>query len=901
MKLIWERTPTWTDPRVPFLVLLGTYLVVGVTLLGFNRTPIQILITITAACLLDMGLHYAYKRQLLFPLSAAITGASLGILMNYAHNPWLSLVPVFFAISSKYILTYNGRHVFNPSLFGIVISLLISDGMISVAPAYQWGSSPTIVLFIVTAALVFFVFRIRRNTLILSFLILYIIALAFRAWLTRWHVPPETLMLGMIASPAFYLFTFFMITDPATSPHSKTAQVLMALFIVLVDLWLHKYQSYSTLFFAGFAYFLVRFIYLHLHKIQSRWKDRLKFGLMRLPLPGLIAILAWQIHQQWIGNHVTDPPDFQFTTISSETAGIRSRSGNILQLVDSRIAHIGKWLLSIGDAVVVADVNNDGLPDIFLTYPLKATQDRAALYLNRGGFKFERVPLPVLQTLVSDPVKHGLASGALWFDYDNDGDKDLLVLLSFGYPRLLQNRWIEEAKLEFLDISDQLGIQAYITSLSANAIDIDRDGRLDIVLGNAMNPFLADYPKPTRFNIFNLPDPAYSGDRRMFNFMHRSWDNANNGGENIVYMNRTGGFEQHASAEFGLTGSRWTMDIGTADINGDGWTDLYVANDFGPDAMYINTTQGRFEEVRGTLNGSIGRDIYKGMNASLGDIDNNGFADVYVSNVHEKLQAEGSMLWMNDGSIDQNGDAAFRDEAMARNAINEKRFGWGAAMGDLDRDGLLDIVQANGMVDDSYDKRFEDCPDYWYWNAKIALTSPDIHGYADKWADLRGYCIFPNEKNRVYLNRGDYFVDVATPTGIDEPGNSRGVALADFDNDGDLDMLISHQFLPVSIYRNDAMSKTWLGLSLQGNASGCNRDAIGTRVVLETSDGRLNQVREVQAANGFSSQSDMRLIFGLGHYKGDIDVKIHWCGAEVAEQLRLTPMKYHRIVQQKTL
>ncbi|MFH7030679.1 MAG: CRTAC1 family protein [Heteroscytonema crispum UTEX LB 1556] len=189
------------------------------------------------------------------------------------------------------------------------------------------------------------------------------------------------------------------------------------------------------------------------------------------------------------------------------------------------------------------------------------------------------------------------------------------------------------------------------------------------------------------------------------------------------------------------------------------------------------------------------------------------------------------------------------------------------------------------------------CPDYWYWNSQIALTGPDVHGYSDRWADLRGRCIFPYERNRVYLNHGkeakNRFIDVAQQVGWEEPGNSRGIALADLDNDGDLDALVTHQFAPVSIYRNLGISKSWVGLQLQGNGKTCNRDALGTTVMLD------NQMREVQACNGFSAQGDRRLLFGLGGQKtsSDITANIYWCGSKNPQIVPLSPNQYHRIIQ----
>src|SRR5690606_4998353 len=145
-----------------------------------------------------------------------------------------------------------------------------------------------------------------------------------------------------------------------------------------------------------------------------------------------------------------------------------------------------------------------------------------------------------------------------------------------------------------------------------------------------------------------------------------------------------------------------------------------------------------FEQIKGKIFGSVGLDTYKGMNVSIADFDRTGWQGVYVSDVHHALQAEGSLLWMFGQSSDP-----FRpivtDTATQKGALNEERFGWGAVASDFDNDGWVDLAQANGMVDDTYDKKFEECPDYWYVNEKIARSPPSYHRYADKWGDIRGY------------------------------------------------------------------------------------------------------------------------------------------------------------------
>ena len=249
----WLGVPGMSDTRWRVAAILLSYVVLGITVLGFNRSPVQVGTTVATAVLLDMLLHRVLRGgPHLFPLSAFITGLGLSILVNYAHGPWLAAIAPMFAIGSKYLFTFRGRHVYNPALFGVVACLVLGGGLISDSPAYQWGGSYAIVVFIVTLALFLFVLKINRTALVLSFLLFYAISVLVRAWLTRWHMPMETWLLGAVTSPSLYLFTFFMITDPQTSPPTRRAQVLVALCIVLIDFALHLRETLSTLFYAAF-------------------------------------------------------------------------------------------------------------------------------------------------------------------------------------------------------------------------------------------------------------------------------------------------------------------------------------------------------------------------------------------------------------------------------------------------------------------------------------------------------------------------------------------------------------------------------------------------------------------------------------------------------------------------
>lgn len=915
-----DGLPSKGDARIPFALLLASFAVLGITVLGFNRSPRQILTTVLAGAALDVLLHGLLRRRLLFPLSAVISSLSLALLLNYAHDPVLMLVPVFLAISSKHLLTFEGRHVINPSLFGVATTLLFFGELISSSPAYQWGGSGVMSGLIVLTAVLLFLFRVGRHVLVLSFLGFYFLFLLLRAWLVRHHIPPEVLIVGSLTTPPFYLFTFFMMTDPRTSPSTVRGQVWVAFLVAFLDLLFHSAQSLFTFFYAAFTVQCGRFLLLHARRMRSlglaswtrsTWDGQLarRLGVMVLLVTPAVLTWRWVLHPVAVARQAT----FHFKEVPDAEAGLDiPHDGSLLTKVDPRLAPVAKWLLAVGAAVASGDVDRDGRSDLLFTSPLATEGHRVSLFRNvsePGHPRFERVPLPT-ESIDREAPQNGFAAMGVFFDCDNDGDLDILLPVAFGAPRLLLNHLADEGTLRFTDATEGSGLeQLFVTGYASTVLDVDGDGRLDVLIRSAARQ---NDDAGRRINIFHLPQPEFVGDRRMFAFLHNSWHKADNGGPTEVLRNLGGGrFERLDARALGLTATRWTWALSAADLDGDGDEDLYFANDFGPDDLYVNTgspTEPRFTRVEGRFFGELGRDTYKGMNSTAFDLTGDGRLDLYVSNAHVPVVAEGSLLWVNGGIDADTGTVRFTDEASRRGLLNEDHFGWGAGVGDLDDDGLPDVVQGNGFIDDRFEngtgRASENCPSYWYTHHKLAQAGPEIHTYADQWADLRGYCIFEMERRRVFLNRGPearpQFVDARDAVGMLSGENTRGVALVDLDGDGRLDVVMANQLGAPSLFLNqpgESRQHAWVAVELVGDGQRCNRDAVGSRVIVTAPDGR-RQVQQQQAVTGLAAQGDRRLHFGLGTLVpgATVSVEVQWCGARgVSSRYALQPGQVHRL------
>lgn len=245
----WIR-PAPRDPRWVLCGFLGLYVALGHLMLSFNRAPREIAAAIVGCVALDMIYTRLATRRWIVPLSGLISGMGLAILFTAPGNLWLMLLACWLTISSKYLVTWQGRHLFNPTNFALVLILLFSGGRAAIAPAYQWGGSWPVVALVFAAGMLV-VHRARKLPLVLSFWAVFAVGALLRARLT--HMPAEITLWATVSGGAFMLFSFFMITDPKTSPASTAGQIAFGVGVGLTDICFQLGTAIFSFFYALFA------------------------------------------------------------------------------------------------------------------------------------------------------------------------------------------------------------------------------------------------------------------------------------------------------------------------------------------------------------------------------------------------------------------------------------------------------------------------------------------------------------------------------------------------------------------------------------------------------------------------------------------------------------------------
>jgi enediyne biosynthesis protein E4 len=358
-----------------------------------------------------------------------------------------------------------------------------------------------------------------------------------------------------------------------------------------------------------------------------------------------------------------------------------------------------------------------------------------------------------------------------------------------------------------------------------------------------------------------------------------------------LLRNLGGGRFEEVSERVGLTSRRWALAAVAADLRGTGYPDLFIANDYGVSELFAND-KGTFREV-GRETG-VGYAPKSGMNASVGDVLNQGRFAVYVSNISEEgILLQGNNLWVPSSPVDGN----VKYENLAR-AMGVDLGGWsfGAQFADLNNDGFLDLYVVNGYISASQSES------YWYDYSKVAGGNQIVIGDAKNWPAMHGRSLAGYQQKKVWVSDGaGRFIDVAPMVGVTDRYDGRSIAVADLSNRGMLDVVIANQRGPLLLYRNDvAPGRAWVGFTLEGActsdapAAPCtNRSAIGAQVTLFWKG--QQQVQEVSGGSGFCSQNQRRLHFGLGADATVDKAVVRWPSGKTQELVRPEVNRVHTI------
>ena len=490
---------------------------------------------------------------------------------------------------------------------------------------------------------------------------------------------------------------------------------------------------------------------------------------------------------------------------------------------------------SMSGGVALLDFDNDGLLDIYLTDSLtmETAKDKAAarsaLYHNLGNGKFEDV------TDRAGVAHPGWAMGVCTADVDGDGFEDIYVTALERNVLYHNNR-----NGTFTDIAEASGLTGGGWSAGCGFGDYDRDGDLDLFVSRYVHFDFNQVPE------FGKGGPAMKGEGRGATCEYRGipvqcGPRGLAGETDLLFRNDGSGRFTEVSEKAGVRDHHAYFGLGIAwfDFNADGWPDLYVANDSGPNFLYQNQKDGTFKEVAFPMGVAVSEDGGEqgSMGVAVGDYDNVGRLSLYVTNFSEEYNA----LYHNDG--DHFTDVSFRSKTGPSSLPYVK---WGTTFFDYDNDGLLDIISANG------------------------------HVYPQLEQSKLGAAAAYRQRRLLYHNLGDgTFAEVATQAGaaLTEARVSRGLAVGDLDNDGRLDVVINDLDGPAQVLLNQTPDTgNWLIVKLKGK--GKNTDAIGATISVKA--GKRSLLRLVQSGTSYLSQDDMRQHFGLGQ-EPQVDVlEVRW-------------------------
>ncbi len=504
-------------------------------------------------------------------------------------------------------------------------------------------------------------------------------------------------------------------------------------------------------------------------------------------------------------------------------------------------------LESTGTGAAIFDYDGDGFNDIFIangtTLGPNAAPTHSLLYRNDGKGHFTEVGQQAGLT------RSGWAQGACTGDFDNDGHTDLLVTY-YGHNSLYRN--LGDGK--FVEVTKAAGLPVDGTRWGSGCafLDYDRDGYLDFVVANYVDLDLKDVPKPG-----SSPNCKWQGMAVLCGPRGLPL------GHNVLYHNNRDGTFTDVSEKAGILapGGRYGLGVVTADFDGDGWPDIYIACDQTPSLLYRNKRDGTFEERGDAAGVAYNTDghLQAGMGVAVADYDGNGFLDIAKTN----FSGDRPSLYRSE-------DGKFFEDVSERAGLGRNQLlGWGIAFLDVDEDGWPDLVMANGHIYPDIDR------------------SPVGETY--------------RQKTLLYRNLGDgRFADMTASAGpgFQPPRPARGLATGDLDGDGRPEILIVNVNDRPALLRNESPRQNAIAISLAGTKS--NRSAIGARCTIEA--GARKQIAEVVGGGSYYSQNSFTLYFGVAKATKVDRIEIRWPNGETQSWQDIAVNRTVRITEgQETL
>ena len=547
----------------------------------------------------------------------------------------------------------------------------------------------------------------------------------------------------------------------------------------------------------------------------------LRISLSALPAFAVLVALATFSQERRVTSEskASDPapPKVEFVDIAAR-AGLMAKTEDGGEKAKKFIIE------TTGSGAAFIDYDNDGWPDIFLVngttlegFP-KGQEPTSHLYHNNHDGTFTDV------TKKAGVALTGWGQGVCAGDYDNDGWVDLYVTF-WGHNILLHNN----GDSTFTDVTKKSGLWHDDVRWSTGCafVDYDRDGHLDLFVAHYVDLDLANTPTPGSRTSCQWKGLAVMCGPRGLKGTHSS-----------LYHNNGDGSFSDVSDKSGVANTEpyYCFTALTGDFDGDGWPDIYVSCDSTPGMLFHNNRNGTFSEIgvaAGVAFNEDGRE-QAGMGAHAVDYDGDGWLDIIKTNFSDDT----ATLYHN------NGDGTFTDVTLAAGlGANTQFLGWGTLFVDVDNDGWPDLFMANGHV------------------------YPEIEGKSLSASFRQRKILYWNQRNGKFKD-----ISLEAGPGITTPFNSHGVAAADFDNDGAVEILVNNSHDAPSLLKNYGTHENWILLKLMGTKS--NRDAIGARVIL-VADGH-QQLQELRSGGGYISQSDFRLHFGLGKAAKVDRLEIRW-------------------------